>query len=79
MDSSRNDSSVFEVWSSSIHGESFTCTCLSVAHDCSVVSIDDRLDNILGAVRKDVFLRSVMHYFVKAELPRFLLIVNVTT
>jgi hypothetical protein len=56
MDSSWDDSTIFEVWGGSIHGESFSGTCLAVAHDCSVVTIDHRFDDILSAERKDVFL-----------------------
>lgn len=69
MDSSWNDSSVFEIRGGSIHSESFSSTSLSIAHDGSVIAIDDRLDNILRAVGKDVFLRGVMHYLVEFKLP----------
>ena len=75
MDSPRNDSSVLEVWSSSIHGESLTSSSLAIAHNRPIVSINDWFDNLLSAVRVNVFLWSVMHYLVEFKLPRFLLII----
>ena len=76
MDSSRNDSSVLEVWGSSIHGESLTSSSLAIAHNSPIVAIDDWFDNLLSAVRVNVFLWSVMHYLVEFKLPRFLLIID---
>jgi hypothetical protein len=50
MDCSRNYSTIFEIGGGSIHGESFPGTCLAVAHDSTVVTVDYRLDNVFSAV-----------------------------
>ena len=50
VDSSWDDSSVLEVWSSAIHGESFSCTSLTVAHNGPVKAVDHGLDDILRAI-----------------------------
>ena len=76
MDSPRNDSSVLEIGSCSIHGESFSSSSLPIAHNSAIISINDRFDNLFSAVRVNVFLRGVMHYLVEFELPRLLLIVD---
>ena len=76
MNSSGNNSSVLEIWGSSIHCESFSCSGLSIAHNGSIVSIDDRFNDFLCAVRVNVFLWSVMHYLVEFKLPWFLLIID---
>lgn len=73
---SRNETSVFVVLSAACHSESFSSRCLTVAHNCAVNSIDYSRDGLLTAVLKNVFLRGVVHQFVKFELPRFGLIVN---
>lgn len=78
-DSSRNHSSVLEVWSRSIHCECLSRSCLPVAQDCSVVTCYNRLDDVFSAVGEHVFLRSVMHYLVKFKLPLLLSVVNVPT
>ena len=79
MDGSWNDSTILEVGSSSIHGECLSSTSLTIAHDCTVVPLNDRLHNIFGAVLENVFLGSVMHNLVEFELPGLLLIVDETS
>lgn len=79
MDSPWNDSSVLKVRGSSIHGKSFTCSSLPVAHNSPIIAIDDWFDNVLSAVRVNVFLWSVMHYLVEFKLPRLLLIIDETS
>jgi len=55
-DGSGDDASVLEVGRGPVHGEGLTGAGLAVAHDCSVVAIDDLLDDVLSAVGEDVLL-----------------------
>ena len=71
-----NNTSILKVWSSSIHGKSLSCSCLSVAHNGTIVSIADRLHNFLRTKFKKIFLWSVMHYLIKLELPVLLNVIN---
>lgn len=79
VDGSRDDSSILEVGSGSIHRKSLSRSCLAVAHDRAIESVDDGLHDFLRAESENVFLRGVMHYLVEFKLPRFLLIVYETT
>lgn len=78
-DGSRNDSSIFEIRGSSIHSKCFSSSCLSIAHNSSIKSVRYRYHNILSAKAKQIFLRSVMHYFVELEFPIFLNIVDMSS
>lgn len=79
INSSWDHTSVLEIWGWSVHCKSLTCTCLSIAHDGTIVSSSNSLDNVLCTVGKDIFLWWVVHDFVKFELPWFLLIINETS
>ena len=75
IDGSRDDASIFKVWSGSIHCECLSGSSLAVANDSPVVSVGDSLDDVLGAEAEDVLLGGVVHYFIKFEFPGFLLVV----
>ena len=76
IDWSWNDAPIFEIRGCSIHGESFACSCLTITHYSSIVSICYILNNILSAVAENIFLRWIMHDFIKFEFPWLLLIIN---
>ena len=74
-----NDTPVFEIRSRSIHGESLSSPCLSIAHDSTIVSICNILNNVLSAVAENILLRWIVHDFIKFEFPWLLLIINETS
>jgi hypothetical protein len=78
MNGPGDDTSVLEVGCGSIHCESFSGSRLPIAHDCAIIAVEHTLHNVFGAVSKNIFLGSVMHYLVEFELPRLLLIVDET-
>ncbi len=49
VDSTGQNSSVFEYGSAASHSVSFTCTCLAIAENRAVIAINDRVYDLRGS------------------------------
>ena len=69
VDGARNDTSVLEVRRRPEHRKGFSSASLSIAHDGPVVAVDERADDIISAIIKNVVLGGVVQNLVEFEFP----------
>ncbi len=72
----RNETSVFVILHASAHSERLSSTSLPINHNCAIESVNDRSNDITGAVIEKVVLTGVMQNFIEFESPCLLLIVH---
>jgi hypothetical protein len=75
VDCSRDQTTILVVLSASCHGESFTSSSLTIAHNGTVYAVNYSGNGLLAAIFKNVLLACVMHQLIELELPCFSLIV----
>lgn len=61
MDGSWDDTSIFVVLLivSSLHGEGFSCACLTICEDSSIITFKHTLQNRQGSFLEDRFLEAI--------------------
>ena len=78
LNSSWNNTSLLVIICKSQHGESLTCTCLTIAHDSTVISSYDALNDTRGSPVINIILSGVMHNGIEFKLPVIKLIIDCT-
>ena len=76
IDAPRHKSSILVVGSRASHGERLSSTCLPIAHNCAIESINHFVYRLLCTILKNIFLRSVMKNLVEFKFPCFSLIID---
>lgn len=69
LNSSWNNTSLLVIICKSQHGESLTSTSLTIAHDSTVISSNDALNNARGSPVINIILSGVMHNGIELEFP----------
>ena len=76
IDTPWHKTTIFVIRGRSTHSEGLTSSSLTIAHNCTVKSIDHFMHGLLSTVFEDIFLWGVVKNLVEFEFPRLLLVVH---
>lgn len=74
-----NQTSVLVILSRSAHCERLSSTCLSIAKNSPIITLNSIRNDVFGAVSKNFFLTHIMKNFIEFEFPGLKLIINNTS